>query len=55
MDAQNSFGATIREWFHFIYDAGTYNLRYAVYDGKVIYNDNYVSYEKLLKKELGMK
>lgn len=55
VDAQNSFGATIREWFHFIYDAGTYNLRYAVYDGKVIYNDNYVSYEKLLKKELGMK
>ena len=53
VDAQNSFGATIRENFFFIYNAGTFNLRYAVYDGKEIFNDNYISYENLLKSELG--
>jgi hypothetical protein len=50
VDAQNSFGAEIRSEFYFVYQTGTDNLVYAIFDGEVIYNDGYVPTADLIKK-----
>ncbi len=42
VDAQNSFGAEIRNEFTFIYVAGTNELIYAIFDGKVIVDNGYI-------------
>lgn len=42
VDAQNSFGAEIRSDFTFIYLKGTGEIAYAVFDGKVIADNEYI-------------
>ncbi|MDR0918274.1 MAG: hypothetical protein LBM93_03365 [Oscillospiraceae bacterium] len=51
VDAQNSFGATIREQFQYIYTRSG-ELVYAVQNNKVIYDYGYVKYEDLIKQRL---
>ncbi len=43
VDAQNSFGAEIRNEFTFIYVTGTKEIIYAIFDGKVIVDNGYVT------------
>lgn len=43
VDAQNSFGTTIRSQFTFIYSTTTGEIVYAVFDGEVIADNGYVS------------
>ena len=49
VDAQNSFGADIRNDFTFIYDTNN-KVVYAIFDGEVILNEGYVKTEELVKK-----
>ena len=51
VDAQNSFGANIRNEFTFIYDMNN-KVVYAVFDGEVILNERYTKTEELIKKSI---
>lgn len=48
VDAQNSFGAELRSEFTFIYFTGTDTIAYAVFDGEVIADNNYVKTADLI-------
>lgn len=50
VDAQNSFGAELRSEFTFIYFAGTSTIAYAVFDGEVIADNNYVKTADLINE-----
>jgi hypothetical protein len=50
VDAQNSFGATVRSEFTFVYTVDTSSIVYAVFDGEVIANNGYVKTEELVSK-----
>ena len=49
VDAQNSFGATIRSEFTFIYSVNSSTVLYAIFDGEVIANNGYIETESLIK------
>lgn len=50
VDAQNSFGATVRSQFTFIYAVGTNTVVYAVFDGEVIADNGYIKTADLISK-----
>lgn len=52
VDAQNSFGAIVREEFSFIYYADTGTLAYAVFNGEVVADYGYVSTADLLQQSM---
>ena len=49
VDAQNSFGATIRSEFTFIYSVNSSTVLYAIFDGEIIANNGYIETESLIK------
>ena len=49
VDAQNSFGATIRSEFTFIYSVDSSTVLYAIFDGEVVVNNGYIQTEDLIK------
>lgn len=53
VDAENAFGAEVRNYFTFIYHANTQSLVYAEIDGEVLWNDGYTPTDTLVKKSLG--
>lgn len=50
VDAQNSFGAQIRNEFYFLYLAGTNELVYVIFDGEVIVDNGYVATKELVSQ-----
>ena len=50
VDAQNSFGATTRSEFYFIYPTGTTYPIYVILDDQIIVDENYISSAELIKQ-----
>lgn len=52
VDAQNSFGATVRSDFTFYYHVDTGVLMYAIFDGEVICDNGYISTADLIVQKV---